>query len=253
MRPVYRWRLRLADHAHFHGVVAERVLLRVVAAGGVADVLEVARHFAAEDPGVVGDDDGARHELGLELAQVVEVVLFRGVDEDEVEASGQQRDGPQRVRDDDLHLAREPGFLDVALHELRQVRIRLDAGETAARRQRARDEDRRVAEQRADLEGARGAVAVEEAADEAALGAADDGDVPEGGGTIHETEHPLRALRHRQQYSPGPREAGGDLTPGRRAGCGRPPCRAPDSGAWTVPPSRSGRAARGRRSAARAG
>jgi len=173
---------------------------------GIAHVLEERGDVAAEDAGVVGDDQRARRELRLELAQVVEVVLLGGIDEHEVEAAGQERHHAERVADDDLDAVVEPGGLRIELHELREVGIRLDARETAARRHRARDQDGRVAEERADLDPARRAVAVEQAPDHAALGAPDVRDVPQRRGAVHHGEHAPRLLVHCN----GGREAGVD-------------------------------------------
>jgi len=95
-------------------------------------VLDVRRHVAAEDPGVVGDDDGAGHELRLELAEVVEIVFLGGVDEGEVEASGQEREDPQRVAYDDPDALAEAGDLGVALDELTTTLTRRPRPATSA-------------------------------------------------------------------------------------------------------------------------
>src|SRR2546429_9432780 len=84
-----------AEDRDLYRVVAEVVRARLPAAVRVAHVFEIRRHLAPEDPGVVGDDGGAGHELRLELPEVVEVVFLGGVGEDEVAAPGQEGDGPQ--------------------------------------------------------------------------------------------------------------------------------------------------------------
>src|SRR5215470_3458756 len=186
---------RSAEDGDLHGIVAEVVGAAVVAAAR-PNVLEVGGDLAAGDPGVVGDDGRAGHELGLELPQIVEVVRLLGVDEREVEAAGQERDGAQGVAGDDFDPPRETGLGGVRAHEIRQERIRLDARQPSSRRHRASDQDRRVAEQRAELDAARGTMPVEEPPDHAALRPPDRRDVPVRRGAVHQRQHPAGLLRH---------------------------------------------------------
>src|SRR5437867_2952030 len=184
-----------AEDGDLHGVVVEVVGAAVVAAAG-AHVLEIGRDLAARDARVVGYDDRPGHELGLELPEVVEVVRLLGVDEREVEAARQERDHAQRLAGDHLHPAGQAGLGGVGAHEVGQEGIRLDAGEPSARRHRARDQDRRVAEQRTQLDRARGPVAIEQPPEHAALGAPDVRDVPVPRGAVHQRQHPPGLLRH---------------------------------------------------------
>jgi hypothetical protein len=138
----------------------------------------------------------AGDELRLELPEVVEIVFFLGVDEREVEAAGQERDDPQRVAGDHLHAAGQTGLGGVRPYQIGQERIRLDAREASARRHRAGDQDRRVAEQRAELDRARRPVTVQQPAQDAALGPPDVRDVPALRSAIHQRQHPAGLLRH---------------------------------------------------------
>src|SRR5713101_7150228 len=67
---------------------------------------------------------------------------------------------------------------------------------TLTRRPRAGDQDRRIAEERADLDRARGPVALDEPPDDAALGPPDDGDAPERRRAVHQREHATGPLGH---------------------------------------------------------
>src|SRR5438445_758134 len=189
--------MRVPGFGHrVYRVDVDVVAAAVVTAAGGAHVFEVRRHFAAGDARVVGDDDRARHELRLELAHVVEVVLLFGVDEGEVEAAGQERDRPQRVAGHHLHSSGQPRLRDVRAHEPGQAGIRLDAREPALRWHGAGDQDRRVAEQRAELDGAGGTMTVEQPANDAALDATDGRDVPARRRPVHQREHPARLFGH---------------------------------------------------------
>src|SRR5947209_5060656 len=183
------------EDGDLHRVVVEVIAATIVATAG-PDVLEIGRHLAARDARVVGDDHRAGHELRLELSEVVEIVFFLGVDEGEVEAAGQQRDHPQRIAGDHFHPLSQPGLGDVRADQVRQERVRLDARQPSARRHRAGDQDRRVAEQGPELDRARGPVAVEQPAQHASLGPPHVQDVPGGGGAVHQRQHPARLLRH---------------------------------------------------------
>src|SRR5207253_10833956 len=79
---------RSREDGDLHAVPAEVVLARLVAPAP-AHVVEVGLDLAAEHPGVVRDHDGTPDELRLERAEVLEVFLFGGVDEREVEARAQ--------------------------------------------------------------------------------------------------------------------------------------------------------------------
>src|SRR2546427_817322 len=184
-----------AQDRDLHSVVVEVVGATVVATAG-PHVLEVGGDVAAEVARVVGDDDGAGDELRLELAEIVEVVLLGGIDEGEIEAARQERDHAQRVARDHLHAPVQARLGNVRPHEAGQEGIRLDTGEPAAGRHRAGDQDRRVTDQRTELDRARGPVAVEEPAQDSALAPADDGDVPARRGAVHAREHPARLLGH---------------------------------------------------------
>ena len=184
---------RPVEDADLHRVVVDPVLAARVA-GVAADVFEVRRDVPAVDAGVVGHDHGAVGQLRLQLTEVVEIVFLDRVDEHEVVAARQQRQRAERVAHDDLHLPAHARLLGIRLDESREVGVGLDAREPAARRQRTRDEDRRVPQQRADLDRARRPVAVDQAADDVALGAADHRDVPQGGRAIEQREHPPGSL-----------------------------------------------------------
>ena len=142
---------------------------RLVYGRAAAHVGQVGLHVAAEDAGVVRDDEGALDEPRLDGLQVVEVVFLLRVEQHEVHRAPQEGQHAERVAHDHLDAALEPGVLGVRLAELGEVRVVLDAREPAAARHVARDQDRRVAEERADLDAARGRVLGEEPLDHAPL------------------------------------------------------------------------------------
>ena len=105
--------------------------------------------------------------------QVVRVVRLVGVDEDEVERpralGAQRRQRFQRRPDAQVDQLGQPCPFEVGARHLGVMRVEFQRHDLAARRQRARQPDRRIAAERADLEDRSGAVHPDQQVEQLAL------------------------------------------------------------------------------------
>ena len=147
-----------ADRLHHRHVHASVGLQSIVEPAHALDVHVVAGRIddASLAHHVVDDDDAARMR---ELDRPVEVVgepRSIGVDEDEIERrllfGGDLRQHIQRLAETNLDAIGKRGALDVYARNVRMRRVGFDGDQAPMARQRAREPDRAVAGQRADLE-----------------------------------------------------------------------------------------------------